>query len=146
MARGETLHPKGDESAPQAPLAHGEMPGLDRVVFKPPVMSAAFFTRPYVGRLAPSPTGRLHLGHAHTFALAAARARAAGGRLLMRMDDLDGARCRPEFAEAALADLAWLGLRWEEPVVVQSRRLDRYRAALIRLRVAGLVYACYRSR
>ncbi len=109
-------------------------------------MSADSIIRPYVGRLAPSPTGRLHLGHAHTFALPATRARAAGGRLLMRMDDLDTARCRPEFAAAALEDLAWLGLRWEEPVIVQSRRLDRYRAALVRLRDAGLVYVCHRSR
>lgn len=102
--------------------------------------------RPYVGRLAPSPTGRLHLGHARTFLAAAARARAAGGRLLMRIDDLDTARCRPEFADAALGDLAWLGLRWEEPVVRQTDRLPAYRAALARLREAGLVYPCRRSR
>lgn len=100
----------------------------------------------YIGRLAPSPTGRLHLGHARTFLLAAERARAAGGRLLMRMDDLDGARCRPEFATAALEDLAWLGLRWEEPVVVQSTRLELYRAALARLHAAGLIFPCHRSR
>lgn len=101
---------------------------------------------PYVGRLAPSPTGLLHLGHARTFATAAARARAAGGRLLLRIDDLDTARCRPEFTAAALADLAWLGLRWEEPVIVQSARLDRYRAALARLHAAGLIFPCHRSR
>ena len=100
----------------------------------------------YLGRLAPSPTGRLHLGHARTFALAAARARAAGGRLLLRIDDLDTARCRPGFTAAALEDLAWLGFRWEEPVVVQSARLDRYRAALARLHAAGHVFPCYRSR
>jgi glutamyl-tRNA synthetase len=102
--------------------------------------------RPYVGRLAPSPTGLLHLGHARTFALAADRARAAGGRLLLRIDDLDTARCRPEFTAAALADLAWLGLRWEQPVVVQSARLDHYRAALARLHAAGLIFPCHRSR
>ena len=100
----------------------------------------------YVGRLAPSPTGLLHLGHARTFALAAARARAAGGRLLLRIDDLDTSRCRPEFATAALEDLAWLGLDWEEPPVVQSARLPAYRAALARLHAAGLVYPCDRSR
>ena len=100
----------------------------------------------YLGRLAPSPTGRLHLGHARTFALAAARARAAGGRLLLRIDDLDTARCRPEFTSAALEDLAWLGFRWEEPVVVQSARLDRYRAALARLHAAGHIFPCRRSR
>ncbi len=108
--------------------------------------SPSLASRPYVGRLAPSPTGRLHLGHARTFALAAARARAAGGKLLLRMDDLDTARCRPEFADAALEDLAWLGFRWEGPVVWQTARLDRYRAALARLHAAGLVYPCRRSR
>ena len=102
--------------------------------------------RPYVGRLAPSPTGLLHLGHARTFALAASRARDAGGKLLLRMDDLDTSRCRPEFSAAALEDLAWLGLRWEEPVVWQTQRLGRYRAALARLHAAGLVYPCHRSR
>lgn len=100
----------------------------------------------YIGRLAPSPTGRLHLGHARTFVLAAERALAAGGRLLMRMDDLDTARCRPGFAAAALEDLAWLGLRWEEPVVVQSARLPLYREALAKLHAAGLVFPCHRSR
>lgn len=100
----------------------------------------------YVGRLAPSPTGRLHLGHARTFALAARRAREQGGRLLMRIDDLDRERCRPEFAAAALQDLAWLGLQWEEPVIVQSRRLDRYLAALSRLHASGVIFPCYRSR
>lgn len=64
----------------------------------------------------------------------------------MRIDDLDTARCRPEFTAAALEDLAWLGFRWEEPVIVQSARLDRYRAALARLHSAGLVFPCYRSR
>lgn len=111
-----------------------------------PASPAPASVRPYVGRLAPSPTGRLHLGHARTFALAAARARAAGGRLLMRIDDLDTARCRPEFAAAALEDLAWLGLRWEEPPIVQSARLERYRLALARLHAAGLVFPCHRSR
>lgn len=100
----------------------------------------------YIGRLAPSPTGRLHLGHARTFLLAAERALAAGGRLLMRIDDLDTARCRPEFAAAALEDLAWLGLRWEEPVLVQSARLPLYREALARLHAAGLIFPCHRSR
>ena len=100
----------------------------------------------YTGRLAPSPTGLLHLGHARTFALAAGRARAAGGRLLMRIDDLDTARCRPEFTAAALEDLAWLGLTWELPVIIQSARLPRYRAALARLHAARLIFPCHRSR
>jgi len=100
----------------------------------------------YIGRLAPSPTGLLHLGHVRTFALAADRARAAGGRLLMRIDDLDTSRCRPEFTAAALEDLAWLGLAWAGPPIVQSTRLPRYRAALARLHAAGLVFPCQRSR
>lgn len=103
-------------------------------------------TTSYIGRLAPSPTGRLHLGHARTFQLAAEQARAAGGRLLMRMDDLDRARCRPEFATSALEDLAWLGLRWELPVIVQSERLAEYRVALAHLHAAGLIFPCHRSR
>ncbi|MDR1789948.1 MAG: tRNA glutamyl-Q synthetase, partial [Opitutaceae bacterium] len=72
---------------------------------------------PYVGRLAPSPTGLLHIGHARTFLAAAARARAAGGRLLLRNDDLDAGRCRPEFVAAFVEDLRWLGCAWEEPMV-----------------------------
>jgi glutamyl/glutaminyl-tRNA synthetase len=108
----------------------------------PSIVSASVYT----GRLAPSPTGRLHLGHARTFLCAAERARAAGGRLLMRMDDLDGARSRAEFAADALADLAWLGLRWEQPVVVQSTRLPLYRSALQRLHAAKLIFPCHRSR
>jgi len=100
----------------------------------------------YVGRLAPSPTGRLHLGHARTFWLAAARARRADGRLRLRNDDLDRARCRPEFVDAFLADLAWLGLTWTGPVVTQSERLPLYRRALCRLYRAGLIYPCHRSR
>jgi len=101
---------------------------------------------PYVGRLAPSPTGHLHLGHARTFCIAAERAGAAGGRLLLRIDDLDTARCRPAFTESALADLAWLGLATEAPAFFQSARLPLYRAALGRLHAAGLVYPCHRSR
>jgi glutamyl/glutaminyl-tRNA synthetase len=101
---------------------------------------------PYFGRLAPSPTGLLHLGHARTFRLAATRARAAGGRLYLRIDDLDTARCRPEFTTAALDDLRWLGLDWELPVITQSSRLPAYRAALAQLHSARLIYPCHRSR
>ena len=100
----------------------------------------------YTGRLAPSPTGLLHLGHARTFALAAARAQAASGILLMRVDDLDLDRCRPEFTAAALEDLTWLGLHWQNPVIKQSERLPLYRKALARLHATGLIYPCYRSR
>lgn len=104
-------------------------------------------TRPtYRGRLAPSPTGLLHLGHARTFWIAAQRAAATGGELLLRNDDLDRDRCRPEFVEAMREDLAWLGLRWREPMISQSARLPAYRAALERLHAAGLVFPCTRSR
>jgi glutamyl-tRNA synthetase len=100
----------------------------------------------YIGRLAPSPTGYLHLGHARTFRTAHERARAAGGRLLFRNDDLDAARCRPEFVAAMFEDLRWLGLSWEEPVITQSQRLPAYRAALARLHAAGLIFPCRRTR
>lgn len=100
----------------------------------------------YRGRLAPSPTGLLHLGHARTFSIAAQRAAAAGGTLLLRNDDLDRARCRPEFVTAMQEDLRWLGLTWEEPMISQSERIPRYRAALSRLHAAGLIFPCHRSR
>ncbi len=108
----------------------------------------------YRGRLAPSPTGLLHLGHARTFWLAHERARTAGGTLILRNEDLDPDRCRPEFVEALFEDLRWLGLTWEEgpdvggPCVPyqQSRRTDLYRTALQRLRAAGQVYPCVCSR
>jgi len=109
---------------------------------------------PYCGRLAPSPTGHLHLGHARTFWTAAERAREAGGALVLRSDDLDAARFRLDFAAAMLEDLRWLGLRWSEGPDVggphapyeQSRRLPLYRRALERLHAAGLIYPCARSR
>jgi glutamyl/glutaminyl-tRNA synthetase len=100
----------------------------------------------YRGRLAPSPTGLLHLGHARTFWLAAQRAHAAGGELHLRNDDLDRGRCRPEFVAAMQEDLRWLGLSWNGPIITQSERLDRYRAALVQLHAAGLVFPCHRSR
>lgn len=100
----------------------------------------------YIGRLAPSPTGYLHLGHARTFLTAARRACEAGGRLLLRNDDLDTARCRPEFVAGFVEDLRWLGLRWEEPMITQSQRLPAYRTALARLHAAGLIFPCDHSR
>jgi glutamyl-tRNA synthetase len=88
----------------------------------------------------------LHLGHARTFRFAAERAREAGGTLLLRNDDLDRARCRAEFVTAMQEDLRWLGLAWAEPMVSQSERLPRYRAALARLHAAGAIFPCARSR
>lgn len=100
----------------------------------------------YRGRLAPSPTGLLHLGHAKTFWTAQARAQAAGGHLLLRNDDLDVGRCRPEFVAAMTKDLAWLGLHWVEPMITQSHRRSLYRAALVQLHAGGFIYPCTRSR
>lgn len=96
------------------------------------------------GRLAPTPTGRLHLGHAATFATAAERAR--GGELLLRIEDLDPARCRREFVDAILEDLRWLGIEWTAGPVFQSERRERYLAAWRKLRDAGVIYPCRRSR
>jgi glutamyl-tRNA synthetase len=100
----------------------------------------------YVGRLAPSPTGLLHLGHARTFLVAWWRARSLGGRLLMRLEDLDGPRAKPEMSEAALRDLAWLGLDWDGPDYVQSTGLEEISAAAQTLEERGLAYACVCSR
>lgn len=96
----------------------------------------------YRGRLAPSPTGYLHLGHAATFRVAQERATAAGGRLVLRIEDLDRERCRPEFVDSLLEDLRWAGLRWDEGPFWQSARLPVYVTAWRRLAAAGLVYPC----
>lgn len=101
---------------------------------------------PYRGRLAPSPTGYLHAGHAATFWRAQECARAHNGKLVLRIEDLDRARCRPEFVEALIEDLEWFGLRWEEGPYWQSERSDLYLAAWERLRAAGLIYRCDCSR
>lgn len=108
----------------------------------------------YRGRLAPSPTGYLHLGHARTFWTAQQRARAAGGTLILRNDDLDAARCRPEFVAAMIEDLAWFGFRWSEGPDLggphapygQSQRLAHYAAAFEQLRAADAIYPCTCSR
>ena len=99
-----------------------------------------------VTRFAPSPTGYLHLGHAHSALVGWHRARAQSGRFLLRIEDIDPARCRPEFEAAILEDLAWLGLDWDGPVRRQSEHLDDYAAALERLRASGLIYPCFCSR
>ncbi len=104
-------------------------------------------SRPETTRFAPSPSGRLHLGHAHS-AIFSARAADAGqgGRFLLRIEDIDRARCRAEFEAAILEDLAWLGLTWEEPVRRQSDHLADYAAGLERLKDSGLVYPCFCTR
>ena len=95
-------------------------------------------------RFAPSPTGWLHLGHAFA-ALFAAR-RAEGGRFLVRLEDIDGTRTRPEYEAALFEDLAWLGLNWEQPVRRQSEHFDEYRAGLQSLDSMGLLYPCFCTR
>lgn len=99
-----------------------------------------------VTRFAPSPTGYLHLGHAFSALTAWRRARELGGRFLLRLEDIDQARCRPEFATAILEDLAWLGIDWDGEVRVQSRHLPEYRAVLDALSGRGLLYPCFCTR
>jgi glutamyl-Q tRNA(Asp) synthetase len=97
-------------------------------------------------RFAPSPNGFLHLGHAFSGLLNAKMARDSGGRLLLRIEDIDVARCRPEYERAIYEDLAWLGLRWEEPVRRQSQHLADYARVLDALRDRGLIYPCLCTR
>jgi glutamyl-Q tRNA(Asp) synthetase len=99
-----------------------------------------------VTRFAPSPTGFLHLGHAFSAFNAWRRARAAGGRFLLRLEDIDPGRCRPEFADAIQEDLSWLGLDWDGPVRIQSAHLGDYQAALDALAGQGLLYPCFCTR
>ncbi len=99
-----------------------------------------------VTRFAPSPTGLLHLGHAHAALFAERVTRAAGGRFLLRFEDIDQGRCRPEYEAAITEDLRWLGLDWEQPVMRQSDRFAAYRQALDRLQDRGLLYPCFCTR
>jgi glutamyl-Q tRNA(Asp) synthetase len=99
-----------------------------------------------VTRFAPSPTGLLHLGHAHSALFAHRAARESGGRFILRMEDIDQGRCRPEFEQAILEDLAWLGLDWEEPVRRQSEHMSDYVAGLALLSHMGLAYPCFCTR
>ncbi len=99
-----------------------------------------------ITRFAPSPTGLLHLGHAFSALTAWDMARATGGRFLLRIEDIDRPRCRPEFEAAIFRDLGALGIAWPEPVLRQSARLPAYQAALARLADIGLTYPCSCSR
>ncbi|WP_234684543.1 tRNA glutamyl-Q(34) synthetase GluQRS [Bradyrhizobium monzae] len=101
---------------------------------------------PPVFRFAPSPNGHLHLGHAYSALLNFDRARETGGRLLLRIEDIDATRCRLEFETAIEEDLAWLGITWETPVRRQSEHLAEYRDALGKLVALGLVYPAFESR
>lgn len=127
------------------------MHGLISALVSPPIRVASVWAvaqnpSSYRSRLAPSPTGYLHLGHARTFWIAQQRARAAGGELILRNDDLDRARCRPEFVAAMLEDLRWFGFEWSGEMFSQSERLPLYRAALARLHATGHIFPCHRSR
>jgi glutamyl-Q tRNA(Asp) synthetase len=99
-----------------------------------------------VFRFAPSPNGLLHLGHAFSALTDYARCRTAGGRFLLRIEDIDRTRCRPEYEAAIYEDLVWLGLEWETPVRRQSERMADYAAALTRLAEMGLIYPAFLSR
>ncbi|MDB5577186.1 MAG: tRNA glutamyl-Q synthetase [Bradyrhizobium sp.] len=101
---------------------------------------------PPVFRFAPSPNGYLHLGHAYSALLNFDSACRSGGRLLLRIEDIDPARCRPEFEAAIYQDLAWLGISWETPMRRQSEHLGDYRAALEKLTAMGLIYPAFESR
>jgi glutamyl-Q tRNA(Asp) synthetase len=100
----------------------------------------------FMTRFAPSPTGRLHLGHAFSAVVGHARARESGGKFRLRLEDLDQTRSRPEFVDGIFEDLQWLGLDWDEPVLVQSQRTAAYAAALEQLRARSLAYACFCTR
>jgi glutamyl-Q tRNA(Asp) synthetase len=99
-----------------------------------------------VTRFAPSPTGYLHLGHAYSAIVNFKQARDADGRFLLRIEDIDQQRCRPEYIAAIFEDLHWLGLSWDEPPLQQSQRLAFYEARLASLHARGLVYRCFRTR
>jgi glutamyl-Q tRNA(Asp) synthetase len=99
-----------------------------------------------VTRFAPSPSGRLHLGHAYSAAIGHQRASGAGGKFRLRIEDLDQTRCKPEFVDGITEDLRWLGLEWHSPVLVQSQRTAEYEAALEELKAQGLVFACFCTR
>ena len=99
-----------------------------------------------VTRFAPSPTGRLHLGHGWSAVIAHDLARAEGGQFRLRIEDIDGTRSRPDHVTGILEDLRWLGVDWDGPVVFQSERLPMYHGALEKLKTAGLIYPCFCTR
>jgi glutamyl-tRNA synthetase len=132
---------------PSAAERRGPRISSEAVGYAAPQSAASqYAASQYVGRLAPSPTGLLHLGHAATFWTAYQRARSAGGTLLLRNEDLDPQRSRAEYVDAMLEDIAWLGIEWQPPTLSQSTRLPAYRAAFDRLLATGAVYPCTCSR
>lgn len=141
IAAGGLLNLKGPSA-----LSHGRIPpqtllsGADRIPLP------AEGEPPPTTRFAPSPTGFLHLGHAYSALFAYEAARQNGGRFLVRLENIDPLRCRPEFERAILEDLAWLGLDWDGPVRRQSEHMEVYRAALEALMGLGVVYPCFCTR
>src|SRR3954452_13955030 len=109
-------------------------------------MAGDLSTAPVVTRFAPSPTGYLHLGHVRSALEGWRAAREAGGRFLLRIEDIDHTRCRAEYSDAIVQDLTWLGLDWDGPIRRQSEHSDDYREALSRLEAAGLLYPCFCTR
>ena len=99
-----------------------------------------------ITRFAPSPTGRLHLGHAYSAVIGHSRARESGGEFKLRIEDLDPARSKPEFVRGIEEDLRWLGIAWDGEPLVQSQRTQHYAAALEQLKARGLVYSCFCTR
>ena len=99
-----------------------------------------------VTRFAPSPTGRLHIGHAFAARFAFENAKKAGGKFLLRIEDIDPIRCKPEFVDGIMEDLDWLGLKWDEPPIRQSERMDFYAEALEKLKRLGVLYPCVCTR
>lgn len=104
------------------------------------------YTRPIITRFAPSPTGFLHLGHAYSALFSEKQARVAGGRFILRIEDIDTSRVKPEFEDAIIEDLSWLGLEWEHPVRRQSDHFNEYEKVIKELVGRGLVYPCFCSR
>jgi glutamyl-Q tRNA(Asp) synthetase len=111
-----------------------------------PAAKRAMTSGPTVARFAPSPTGYLHLGHVRSALEGWRAARRDGGRFLLRLEDIDRARCHDEYAAAILEDLAWLGLDWDGPVRKQSEHFDDYRRALMQLEATGVLYPCFCTR
>lgn len=103
-------------------------------------------SRPFVTRFAPSPSGRLHLGHGYSALTAWRRAEAEGGRFILRIEDIDAGRCHAEFIDGIYEDLAWLGIKWETPVRLQSQHMDDYAVALAKLADMDLLYPCFCTR
>jgi len=136
--------PAADHGVPGARAREARLPARARA--RRAVRAAALTAPGIVTRFAPSPTGLLHLGHGYAALFAEREARSRGGIFLLRIEDIDRTRCRPELEAAILEDLAWLGLVWDGPPRRQSDHLDDYRAALARLEAAGLVYPCFCTR